>query len=84
MQDENLIELLKEALKFYANEKNYEKGIVEKDGGHQARHILGLIQKNEEKLQTYETMFDEFENKASEASSAEDLMKMIEDLKKIE
>jgi hypothetical protein len=84
MQDENLIELLKEALKFYANEKNYEKGIVEKDGGHQARYILGLIQKNEEKLQTYENMFEEFENKASEASSAEDLMKMIDDLKKIE
>jgi hypothetical protein len=84
MQEENLIELLSEALKFYADEKNYEKGIVEKDGGHQARHILSLIQKSEEKLQKYEAMFDEFEQKASEAASAEDLMKMIEDLKKFE
>lgn len=84
MQNENLIELLREALKFYADENNYARGIVEKDGGHQARHVLGLIKNNEGKLQSYEAMFDEFENKASEASSAEDIIKMIEDLKKIE
>ena len=38
MQTESMIELLKQTLKFYAEEKNYSRGIVEKDGGHQARH----------------------------------------------
>ena len=84
MQVENLIEILKETLKFYADEKNYEKGIVEKDGGHQARHVLGLIQGSEDKIQAYEKMFEDFENKASETTSADELMKMIDELKKFE
>ena len=84
MQNENLVDLLKESLKFYADENNYTKGIVEKDGGHQARHVLNLIRHSEEKMQTYEAMFEELENKASEVSSADDLAKIIEELKKIE
>lgn len=84
MQIENLIEILKETLKFYANEKNYERGIVDKDGGHQARHVLGLIQGSEDKMQVYEKMFEDFENKATETASSEDLLKMIEEIKKIE
>lgn len=84
MQVESLIKLLSETLKFYANEDNYKKNIIEKDGGHQARHTLKLVNENEEVMKSYDNLFEEFENKANEATSTEELMKMIDDLKKIE
>lgn len=86
MQTESMIELLKQTLKFYAEEKNYSRGIVEKDGGHQARHILDLIHDNENKIKSYETMFDEFEQKTIENDNlnVDDFIKLIDELKKID
>lgn len=81
MQVESLIRVLSETLKFYSDENNYKKGIVEKDAGHQARHTLKLIKENEEVMKSYEHLFEEFENKTDGETSAEDFVKIIESLK---
>lgn len=81
MQVESLIKILSETLKFYSDENNYNKGLIEKDGGHQARHTLKLVKENEEEMKSYENFFEEFENKANELTSEDDLIKMIENLK---
>lgn len=81
---ENLIKLLSEALKFYANDTNYENGQIEKDKGHQAKFILNLVQENENQIKNYEKEYDEIKKASEKETTAEDLMKMIEEMRKIE
>jgi hypothetical protein len=81
MQVESLIKLLSEALKFYAEEANYKNDQIIKDSGFQARHALKIVSDNETTLNNYEKLFDEFQTKAEEAITPDDLIKLIGVLK---
>jgi hypothetical protein len=81
MQVESLIKLLTETLKFYAEESNYSERIHQ-DGGFQARHTLKLIQDNEKSMQSFEKLYEEFQEKVDSKTSADDVLKMINELKK--
>lgn len=82
MQNESLIKLLSETLKFYADEANYKNGMIAKDEGFQAKYILKLVKENEDLMQKYENLFEEFEQKAEDSTTTDDIIKLIEQLKK--
>ena len=90
---QNAIELLKQALYFYADEKNYEQkhnvnqqlfSMIEMDSGSQARFALEKIESFEKMSKTME---EEFVKELSESiEKNEDVNKVlgiIEDYKKI-
>lgn len=81
MQIESLIKLLTETLKFYAEEANYKNDQIIKDAGFQARHALKIVSDNEATLNNYEKLFEEFQEKADETITPEELVKMIGNLK---
>ena len=81
---ENLIKLLSEALKFYAEDANYVNGQIEKDKGHQAKFILNLVKQNDDQMKNYEKEYDEIKKATEKETTAEDLMKMIEEMKNLE
>ena len=88
-QYENIIALLKEALKFYADKENYlfydkKDAPIALDEGSQARFALGKIKEITEASDKMETefvkgMIDAIEND----DSPENVMKIIETYKKI-
>lgn len=87
---EVLFNLVKEALKFYADEDNYKNNNdinnelvskIEIDNGHQARFTLKQIKLIEEANQEYENDF--IKNLSPELDTSNDkLKKLIEGLKK--
>lgn len=66
MNDENLIELLKQALLFYGDESNYKrkndeiKSLIELDLGEQARYALDLIETLEDKNKSDQEIYDKY------------------------
>lgn len=80
MQVESLIKLLTETLKFYANEANYSNNNVQVDRGHQARHILKLVEDNQQTIQSFEKLFDEFQENIGNKTSPEEIIKMVNEL----
>ena len=81
MQEENLIALLKETLKFYADLKNYDSDLVKNDGGHMARFALDQVKKVEDSMQKLEKAFEELQNKVDD-KTPEEVHKMINELMK--
>jgi hypothetical protein len=87
-QYENLINLFKSVLEFYADEENYllnkdKDGVITIDGGEQARMVLkqynSIVKNNEEQLDEYEKFIQE--NKELNGEYGEDISKIIENLK---
>jgi chorismate mutase len=81
MQNENLISLLSETLKFYSSEKNYDEKLIEQDRGMQARFVLDLAKRNQEQIQKFE---EEYEKYLLDPNyNHETLNKIIEDYKNL-
>lgn len=87
-QYENLINLFKSVLEFYANEENYlfykhKDAAISIDEGEQARMVLkqynSIVKNNEEQLDEYEKFIKE--NKELNGEYGEDISKIIENLK---
>ncbi len=81
---ENLIKLLSEALKFYAEEANYVNDQMNKDRGYQARFVLNLVKMNEEQMKSLEQQYIELKENSEKTATAEDLVKMIDEMRNIE
>ena len=79
MQEENLIALLRETMKFYAEPANYVNGQIEKDAGHLARFALDQVKKVEDTMNKLEQQFDELQNKVDQ-KTPEDIQKIVNDL----
>lgn len=71
MEEENLIALLKETLKFYGDIGNYKNLSVERDNGHMARFALDQVKKIEDVMNKLEVAFDELENRVTEKTPDE-------------
>ena len=88
-EDQNLIALLKEALKFYANKENYlfykdKDAPVAIDEGHQARFALEKVIEFDKLLDKVNEEYDKYVNGIIEKEeSPENMLKIIEDLKRI-
>ena len=92
-ENPNLIELLRQALLFYADEKNYEVdkeagtnlvSMVEVDGGSQARFALTKIREFNEANEKLEADYMKSMNEAIEGGdSPENVLKIIEGFKNI-
>lgn len=77
MDKDNLIKLLGETLKFYADQANYVNDQINKDQGHQARFILDLVVKNEEIITSYEKEFEEAQRVIVESISPDDAINQL-------
>jgi len=88
-EDVNLIALLKEALKFYANKENYlfyknKDAPVAIDEGHQARFALEKVIEFDKLLDKVNEEYDKYVNGIIEKEeSPENMLKIIEDLKRV-
>ena len=92
-EDENHIELLRQALLFYANKENYHQNqylnddissLIELDNGSQARFALSNIEKLREYNSKIEADYMKDMNEAIENSeSPENVLKIIEGYKNI-
>lgn len=87
--NDSLILLLKKALQFYSNEKNYEqlnngKSYVELDGGEQARFVLKQVEDLDNLSKSFEDEFDgnTFNNTLNHflTDNDQNLMKKINDI----
>lgn len=83
MDNEGLVKLLFEALKFYAEQANYDNNQIIKDRGHQARFVIDLVNKNNETLKSMEKQFDEFNKQIEENFSETDALNIINELTNI-
>lgn len=83
----NQITLMKEALKFYANEVNYEpdSDMIDKDRGSQARYALEQLEKireiNEEMGEDYVKLL---EKELDKAKTPDGIKKLINEIKNID
>lgn len=89
-EDQNIIDLLKQALLFYSNEKNYNStkdniSLIAIDRGHQARFAFKKINELTEALDNINNDYDNnyITNAVKFEQSPENLLKIIEDLKNI-
>jgi hypothetical protein len=78
MQEENIVALLKETLKFYGEPANYENDQIKNDGGHMARFAVEQVKKLEESADKLEQAFDELQGKVDE-KTPEDVQNIIDD-----
>lgn len=87
--DQNLIALLKEALKFYANKKNYlfykdKDAPVVIDEGSQARFALQKVEEFSDLINNINNDYDKYITDAIKSEeSPENVLKIIEDLKNV-
>ena len=89
----NQIELLKQALLFYANEENYkgyyngkelEPALVGVDGGSQARFALQRLQETLDQNQEMEDEYiKEIQEKIEANKPPESVLRLIEEIKKV-
>jgi len=81
----SLVELLRQALLFYANEGNYGgKSLIEVDNGSQAKFALAKIKEFTEVSETLEADYMKNMNEAIEGGeSPENMLKIIEGFKNI-
>jgi hypothetical protein len=87
-QYKNVLELLKQALLFYANENNYKYNegsspIDLDEYGFQARFALEQLKKLEELEKNLENDYENITNTINENNNQEELLKTIENLKNI-
>ena len=66
---QNLIELLKKALEFYANPDNYNNSLIQKDGGYQAKFALDKI---EEVYKNNQKILDEYISMSNTSNGIDD------------
>ena len=89
MENENLIELLRQALLFYANEENYkvkgeELSLMVVDGGSQAKFALAKIKEFTESTEKLEADYMKNMHEAIQGEdSPENVLKIIEGFKNI-
>ena len=92
-ENPNLIELLRQALLFYADERNYEQNqnagseltsLIEVDNGSQARFALTKIREFNEANEKLEAEYmKNFDKAVAEGESPENVLKIIEGFKNI-
>lgn len=78
---ENLIKLLSEALKFYAEDANYVNGQIEKDKGHQAKFILNLVKQNEDQMNKIEKEYEDIQSKIDPTDEIKEMINLITNTK---
>lgn len=83
MEQESLIKLLTEALKFYAEPANYSNNQINLDKGHQARFIIEMAENNRKTIATYEKEFDELQEKQEDETTPEELLEKIIEIGKL-
>ncbi len=87
---ENLVELLKLALSFYANPENYnhpeliDVGLVQSDGGNQARFALESIDKYYAIRDYDDIMHEEALYSDDDIKEYESIVKLLKEIKKEE
>jgi hypothetical protein len=84
----NTIELLKQALLFYANEENYlfyknRDAPVAIDNGHQARFVLKTINELDKINKKIESDYDEIINNVEKEETPENIINIINKIKEI-
>jgi hypothetical protein len=79
MQSENVIALLNETLKFYANPANYGNDQIKNDGGHMARFAVEQVMKLEEATNKMEIAFDELQDQVND-KTPDEIQKIVNDL----
>lgn len=79
MQSENLIALLNETLKFYADPANHSNDQIKKDGGHMARFALEQVKKLDDATNKLEKQFDEFQEQVTE-KTPDEIQNLLNDL----
>ena len=88
-EDQNLIELLKQALLFYSNDANYftpseGKSLVIMDNGSQARFALQKVDELTEALDKINKDYDSYiTNTIKSEENPENILKIIEDIKNV-
>ena len=82
MQERNIIERLKETLKFYAEPANYRNNQITLDDGHQARFALDQVKSLTDQLDKFQSDYEIYQNKINEGT-ADEIQKAIDDLKNI-
>ncbi len=89
---QNIIELLKRALQFYANKENYANqwhlndvmvSYIEIDNGTQAEFALNTLQNLENLHEKMEVDFKSSVEKIASDNDVENMNKLMEDLKKL-
>ena len=87
----NLISLLEQALKFYANDENYVQKVavnnelcsyIELDNGQQAKYALDQIKNFDVRYDVDDELFDEFKKNVDTLGEM-DTKKIIETIKKL-
>lgn len=88
-QYENIIELLKRTLSFYANKKNYgdfiiENSIIDMDRGQQARFTINQVKNIMKMLDGSKPDYDELINDANNQMNPEQIINSIKKISKSE
>jgi phage shock protein A len=82
MQEESLIRLLSETLKFYAEPAVYKNNQINLDGGYLARFALEQVKRVDEKMDKLQTAYDELKDEISE-KTPDEIQKIIQQFKDI-
>lgn len=88
-EDQNLIELLKQALLFYSNDSNYYtpsegKSLIIMDNGSQARFALKKVEEFSNLIDGVKDDYDNYITNAIQSEeSPENVLKIIKDLKDV-
>lgn len=87
-EDQNIIDLLKQALAFYSNEENYNGtkdniSLIAMDRGHQARFAFKQIKELEGINKDIEAEYYKLTNEVESEDSPENLLKIINNIKNI-
>lgn len=83
MQEESLIKLLSETLKFYADKANYSNNQINLDGGHMARFAIEQVKQLDEKMNKLQSDFEKLQDQIND-QTPEEIQKAIENLKNMQ
>lgn len=83
MQEESLIKLLSETLKFYGDTANYSNNQIKLDGGHMARFALEQVRQLDEKMNKLQSDFESLQNQITD-QTPEEIQRTIENIKKLQ
>ncbi len=80
MQQENVIALLKETLKFYGEPDNYVNDQIKNDAGHMARFAIEQVVKLEKLTETFVEEYEKYEQGLKGDQTPEEIQNIVNDL----